>query len=192
LAWDGRVFRLLNGDWFDPTLDRVMPWLSDARNYTVPFILAAILILFVGRLRGLRFVTLAVVSVVVADAIATHVFKHVLSRTRPCIALEGVRLLVGCVNSPSFPSNHAVNASALATLAMLYMPRLSLPAALLAMLVGYSRIYVGAHFPLDVLAGMVLGTAVALVFAGVMTLLWSFDSGPNERDRTHGLGFRDR
>jgi undecaprenyl-diphosphatase len=191
LGWDERVFRLLNDAWLHPLLDRVMPWVSDARNYTIPFVLAAILILFVGRLRGLRFLALAAVSIVIADAIGNHVFKHAVLRTRPCIALEGVRLLAGCVNSPSFPSNHAVNASALATLATLSIPRLWLPAVVLVALVGYSRIYVGTHYPLDILGGSVLGLAVALVLSRIMTLLWPSDSGSGERRHMSILRFGD-
>jgi undecaprenyl-diphosphatase len=192
LGWDERLFRLLNEGWLHPVLDPVMPLVTDARNYLIPFILAAIVILYVGRLRGLRFLVLATVSIVVADAISTHVFKQAFFRTRPCIALEGVRQLVGCVNSPSFPSNHAANAAALATLATLSMPRLWAPAVALAALVGYSRIYVGAHYPLDVLAGGVLGIAIALALSGVMTLLWPFDSGPKEQHRLSTLNFGDR
>jgi undecaprenyl-diphosphatase len=192
LGWDEHVFRLLNEGWLHPVLDHVMPLVTDTRNYLIPFTLAAIVILYVGRLRGLRFLVLATVSVVVADAISAHVFKQAVFRTRPCIALEGVRQLVGCVNSPSFPSNHAVNAAALATLATLSMPRLWAPAVALAMLVGYSRIYVGTHYPLDVLAGGVLGIAIALVLSGIMTLLWPFDSGTGERRRPSTLSFGDR
>jgi undecaprenyl-diphosphatase len=192
LAWDEHVFRLMNAGWLHPMLDRLMPSVTDARNYHIPFIVGAILILFMDRLRGVRFLVLAIVSVVVADAIATHVFKHAFWRTRPCIALEGVRLLVGCVNSPSFPSNHAVNASALATLVALYMPRLWLAAAALALLVGYSRVYIGAHYPLDVLAGSMLGLTVALALAGVMTLLWPSDPSFGEQRRMFSLKIEDR
>ena len=192
LVWDEHVFRLINTGWLHPTLDRLMPLVTDARNYHIPFIVGAILILSLDRLRGVRFLVLAIVSVVVADAIATHVFKHAFWRTRPCIALEGVRLLVGCVNSPSFPSNHAVNASALATLVALYRPRLWLAAAALAMLVGYSRVYIGTHYPLDVLAGSVLGLAVALVLAGAMSLLWPSDPGFGEQRRPFSLKIEDR
>jgi undecaprenyl-diphosphatase len=90
---------------------------------------------------------------------------------------------VGCTNLPTFPSNHAVNASVLATLATLYMPRLWLPAAALAFLVGYSRVYVGVHYPLDVLAGSLLGMAVAIAFSGGMNVLWPLSTEPATRRR---------
>jgi undecaprenyl-diphosphatase len=187
LAWDEHLFHLLNQAWLHPILDRLLPFITDAQNFILPFIIAAIIIGLVGRVRGLRFLVLAVISVVVADAISTHLVKYEFSRARPCIALADVRLLVGCTKSPSFPSNHAVNASALATLAALYLPRFGLPAMALAVLVVYSRVYVGVHYPLDVLVGSVLGIVVALVFSGVMTFLWPHSLKPTERTRVVSL-----
>ena len=181
LVWDERIFHLLNKAWLHPLLDRLLPFITDSRNFILPFIIAAIIIGLVGRLRGLRFLVLAVVSVVVADAISTYLFKSEFLRARPCIGLADVRLLVGCTNSPSFPSNHAVNASVLATLATRYMPRFCLPAMALAFLVVYSRVYVGVHYPLDVLVGSMLGVVVALVFSRVMNFLWPLSSEPTER-----------
>jgi membrane-associated phospholipid phosphatase len=106
--------------------------------------------------------------------------------------LANVRLLVGCTTLPSFPSNHAVNASALATLAVLYRPRLWLPTTLLALVVGYSRVYVGVHYPLDVLAGGVLGIVVALVCDKVMNVVWPLSSEPTEPPQTFSLKMGDR
>ena len=187
MAWDEQLFRLLNEAWVHPTLDRVMPFVTDGRNYNIPLVVAATILVVVGRLHGLRFVVLAIISVVIADAIGTHVFKHSLLRTRPCIALEDVRLLAGCTDLPSFPSNHAVNSSALATLAILYLPRLWLPAAALVLLIGWSRVYVGVHYPLDVLGGSALGIAVALALSAVMTRVWPEPSSPDERRRIFSL-----
>jgi undecaprenyl-diphosphatase len=192
LEWDERMFRLLNADWLNPALDRIMPFVTDGRNYTIPLFAAAIILAVVGRWRGVRFLVLAVISIIVADAIGSHVLKPAFFRIRPCNALEGVRPLVGCTNSPSFPSNHAVNASALATLVALYMPRLWLPATALAFIVGYSRVYVGAHYPLDVLAGGVLGVMVALVCAEVMNLVWPPSPEANERRRIFSLKMGNR
>jgi len=187
LAWDEHIFRVLNEDWVDSTLDRVMPFVTNGSNYNIPLLVAAIILIVVGHLRGLRFVVLAVISVVIADAIGTYVFKHTFLRPRPCIALEGVRLLVGCTNLPSFPSNHVVNSSALATLVILSRPWCWLPAAALVLLIGFSRIYVGVHYPLDILGGGVLGVVVALALSAIMTLIWPESSGPDEGRRMFSI-----
>jgi undecaprenyl-diphosphatase len=191
LAWDEHLFRLVNESWATPTLDQVMPFVTDARNYVILFVVAAIILVVVGRLNGLRFLVLTVVGIVVADAIGTHVLKLSFLRSRPCAALEGVRLLMGCTSSASFPSNHAINASVLATLVTLYIPRLSLPAMALVLLVGYSRIYVGVHYPLDVLVGGGLGIIVALVLSTVMNLLWPFSAALDDRRRIFSLKIGD-
>ena len=191
LGWDERIFHLLNGKWLNPTLDRLLPFVTDAGNFVLPCVVAAIVIVWVGRVRGLRFLVLAVVSVVVADAIGTHLFKYSFLRARPCIGLADVRLLVGCTHLPSFPSNHAVNASVLATLTTLYRPRLWLPATTLALLVGYTRVYVGVHYPLDVLAGSVLGVVVAVALSEAMNLLWPLSSKPAKRRRSLPLKIGD-
>jgi undecaprenyl-diphosphatase len=190
LAWDERMFRRLNGGWLEPTLDQVMPYITDARYYPIFFVLVALVVIVIWRLPGLRFVVLAMITVVVADAIGNYVFKQAFIRPRPCIALEDVRLLVGCTDSPSFPSNHAVNAGVLATLVMLYLPRFGLPALALALLVGYSRIYVGVHYPLDVLGGGLLGMSVALLLVWIMNLLWPSPTGLERPRRMFALDIK--
>jgi undecaprenyl-diphosphatase len=190
LAWDTGMFRLINEPWQSPTLDGLLSFVTHWENFRLPFVLAAVVLLLMAGLRGRRFVLLALLTVLVADAMSTYAVKYPVWRARPCITLEEVRLLVGCVNSPSFPSNHAVNASALATLVGLESRLLLMPAWMLAFLVAYSRIYVGVHYPLDVMCGAALGMSVALLLSwGMTTLLrvvnlWQ-DSPPQAGRPTH-------
>ena len=78
--------------------------------------------------------------------------------------MEGARILVGCTNSFSMPSNHAANSSAI-ILAISYMSGkwVRWMALTVAMLVGFSRVYVGVHYPSDVLAGALAGIAVSIL-----------------------------
>ena len=70
--------------------------------------------------------------------------------------------LVARPHTHSFPSGHATTSFACATVLALLLPRLRVPLFLLAAAVAWSRVYVGVHYPLDVLGGAVLGVAIAL------------------------------
>jgi len=72
----------------------------------------------------------------------------------------------------SFPSGHAANNMAVAVVFILFFPRLGWLYLPIALLIGYSRIYTGSHWPLDVLAGMILGMAGGWVSSTLLNLLW--------------------
>jgi undecaprenyl-diphosphatase len=108
-------------------------------------------------------------ATLVADGVgelAADVLKAAIPRSRP----PG-HALVARPHSHSFPSGHATTSFACAAVLALALPRLRVPLALLAAAVAWSRVYVGVHFPLDVLAGAVLGTALGVaVFRGLRRL----------------------
>ncbi|MFO7950808.1 MAG: phosphatase PAP2 family protein [Candidatus Fermentibacteraceae bacterium] len=94
-----------------------------------------------------------------ADFVANHL-KDLVGRVRPCKDPEVAALVEArweVHGRRSFPSSHAANSAAMATTAALFYPGAALPAAALAFLVGFSRIYLGVHYPIDVGAGWLLG-----------------------------------
>ena len=91
--------------------------------------------------------------------------KALVERPRPFEALPAVETLLGGTVGTSFPSGHAATSVA-GAVTMALLVRRALPAlVLLGLAIGYSRVYVGAHYPLDVLGGAALGGAVGLAFA---------------------------
>ncbi len=102
-----------------------------------------------------------------SDAIAAQIIKPWVARIRPCRITDLVRIVNGCAGSFGFPSNHAANGAAFAVFWLLWKgPRSGLLALGCACLVGFSRIYLGVHYPSDVLAGFCFGGSVgALSYA---------------------------
>ena len=82
-------------------------------------------------------------------------------KTRPCNALHDI-VVLHCNTDPGFPSDHAVMAGAATAGLWLVHRNLGALAALAAVVMGFARVYVGAHYPLDVLAGYALGAAVGI------------------------------
>ena len=100
---------------------------------------------------------------------------HAVGERRPFVALPHVLTLVHHAADPGFPSDHAVAAGAVAAGLFLVSRRLGLIAAAAALLIAFSRVYVGVHYPGDVLAGLLLGAAVTL--AGALPAIWILEQG---------------
>lgn len=83
--------------------------------------------------------------------------KHTVRRARPCDALCSVEPLTRVLDRFSFPSGHTAGAFVMATVVSAFYPVVSAVVYAWAGLVGLSRIYLGVHYPTDVLAGMVVG-----------------------------------
>lgn len=141
------------------------PWvvmITSLNNGGFLSILACALMLAFRRTR--RVGVVASMSLAASAAVVNLAIKPLVARIRPYEAIEGLELLVHPQADFSFPSGHTSAAFAVAVVMLRLLPRrYGVPALILAALIALSRLYVGVHYPTDVLAGIVIGSAVALV-----------------------------
>lgn len=143
-----------------PWLTTAMIFLTRPENFFLAIAASVFFLLLWGGRRGRFLVFSAALGVAISDPLASRVLKSLFGRIRPCHADPPQLLPIGCSDSYSFPSSHAVNIFCEATIVSMVYPRAAPFAYLLAAAVGYSRLYLGVHFPFDVLGGAAIGTAV--------------------------------
>jgi undecaprenyl-diphosphatase len=145
----------------------VMPWISRTGDgYCYPVIPIAI---FFIEPRKARLLLLSGLLAFAMELPVYRIMKQLIKRPRPCDALDNVRNRVAPADLFSFPSGHTAAAFVIATLLSDIFPALAIPAYLWSLSVGFSRLYLGVHYPTDVLAGLLIGILSALAALGVVT-----------------------
>jgi membrane-associated phospholipid phosphatase len=178
--WDKWLFVKLNSQWTNPFFDAVFPFIRNPVIWAPLYIfIAAFIGLNYGK-KGLWWSLLFICTVSVTDMIGARVFKEFVQRPRPCQDPEFmnyVRLLLKqCSGSFSFVSNHAANHFGIATFSVLtfrgVFKRWMYLFYFWAFLIGYAQVYVGVHYPLDVVGGAVLGILAGSLSAWLYHKKW--------------------
>lgn len=193
---DQKLFSLINAKWTSPALDSFMAALSSLPAWAPLIVLAVALAAVRGGFRARAMLVVLAVVIAVMDMGVSDTIKKIVNRPRPREAQAGVRVVdlqpgalrilsafkpavVTRSKAPdeppaghSFPSGHAINTFSAATVLTLFYKRRGLLAFIPAALVGYSRIYTGAHWPSDVLVSAFLGVGATLLLVIVLELAW--------------------
>ncbi len=171
-TWDTDLFLILNGA-HNSFWDFIMFWASD-KFIWIPVYALFLFILWRKYSSKIWIVMLfAALLIFLSDQISVHLFKDVFQRLRPCnnLALEGMVHLVNgkCGGSFGFYSSHASNIFAIAVFVISLLGKKNLWMLLLILiwadLIAYSRIYLGVHYPGDVIAGVVAGSLMGWMLA---------------------------
>ncbi|MCX6121456.1 MAG: phosphatase PAP2 family protein [Ignavibacteriales bacterium] len=177
---DIKLFHFVNGSLSNSVFDFLMPIITDLNKLRLVLVFVAVILLWM-LIRGRRHVKIAalllIVTIVVSDQLSSSVLKYWLERPRPCHVLHNVHLLVSCGSGFSFPSSHAVNNFAAALILAFFFPRAQWWFFGIASLVAFSRVYVGVHYPSDIIGGAIIGLfcagSVLLVFIALEKLWYS-------------------
>lgn len=170
IKWDQALFQKINGDWTNPFFDAVMPFLRNSQVWAPLYLFLLVLVLHNFGTKGLWWALLFIATVALTDMTGTYVFKHNIERLRPCRDpqfAEHVRLILKqCAGGYGFISNHAANHFGMAAFFFVTLRHVIGKWAWLgpawAASIAYAQVYVGVHYPLDVLAGALLGLAFGI------------------------------
>lgn len=146
-------------------LDDVFVWLTRIGTWGAVWLLLALGLAIVWR-RASLLIAVALADVA-ADSLA-GALKAATQVERPPLRYVHPKALVSLPSGSSFPSGHTATSFACATVLSFFVPRAAPAFYLLALAIGFSRIYVGVHWPLDVLGGIVLGVAVGLAVTALL------------------------
>ena len=160
-SMDVTLFLLINRGSQNSFFDWFMPFMTDLKNFSYVLLVLGIWILVRERKAGFIFLIFAGLTLAITDQFSSHLLKEWVGRIRPCSVLPDVRLLTDCNTSYSFPSSHAVNIFAAAFFLSQPFRRLTPLFYGIAAVVAYSRVYIGIHYPLDVIGGAGIGLLIA-------------------------------
>lgn len=161
VAMEADILLWIQNNIRNDVLTPIFKFITTLGNAGVIWIVLSVGLLIPKKTR--RVGALALVSLLFSALIDNVILKNVVARTRPYEVIEGLTSLVGVQKDYSFPSGHTGSAFAAAVVMFLGLPKKSgIPILVFACLMGLSRLYVGVHYPSDVLGGALIGTGIAL------------------------------
>lgn len=167
---DLKVFYFINGTLSNPFFDKLFPFITDLKNWYLVYLIFFLYLIIHGKKLDRITILSVMVMILVSDQLSSHLLKNFFSRIRPCNVLENVNLLVTCTESYSFPSSHAVNNFAAAVLFSKIYPKYKIWFFTIAILLAFSRPYVGVHYPSDVIGGALIGSLIGFIFARLVLM----------------------
>ena len=156
LNLDGGFLLFLQETVRSPILNSIMIFITSLGDEGFVWIAATIVLLLPKKTRKVG--VMSAVALLGSLLINNHLVKNLVQRPRPYVTFTELRILIPTPSEFSFPSGHTSSSFAAAAVFYRFLPKkLGVPAVILAGLIGFSRLYVGVHYPTDVLAGVIMG-----------------------------------
>lgn len=156
LNLDGGFLLFLQESVRNPILDNLMIFITSLGNGGMIWIAATIVLLIPKKTRKAGI--MSAVALLGSLIINNNIVKNIVQRPRPFVTFTDLQIIIPTPSEFSFPSGHTSSSFAAAAVFYRHLPKkLGLPAVILAGLIGFSRLYVGVHYPTDVIAGVLMG-----------------------------------
>ena len=169
LYYDHKLFMFINITLSNLIFDFIMPLFDDPKKWIVPILFLWILVSIKDKKNRYKLLILIPLVILITDQFGAFI-KNLELRDRPWynFGSDVINHLGGNGGKhKSFPSNHAANMCAIATIFSYIYYNYRYLFWSFALLIMFSRVYIGVHFPLDVIAGMTLGTSIGLLLINI-------------------------
>ncbi len=182
LNLDGNILLFIQEYIRNPLLTPILTFITSLGDGARIWIIASILLLIPKKTRRVGMMSgLALLGVLFVN---NTLIKNIVARPRPYTVLENLSILIPEPDEFSFPSGHTASSFATAMVFYRQFPKKwGIPALILAALIGFSRLYVGVHYPTDVLGGIVSGTLIAISAEYIVLKVLGFLEKENESKR---------
>ena len=175
IGYDQALFSKINGSWTNSFLDKVLPWARTSEHWIPFYICLLVYIIYKWKAKTVKWILMAVVNVAITDQISSNICKPFFHRLRPCndpAIMHQSRLLIDhCLTSFSFTSSHAANHFGFAMFMFLTLRPIFKNYSYLffiwAGIISYAQVYIGVHYPVDVIVGAAIGNLVGYASAKV-------------------------
>jgi membrane-associated phospholipid phosphatase len=172
LETDYLWFYTVHFEWVHPILDIIAPFVRNPLFWAPLYLFLAFFAIINYGKRGIYWCLFYIMTVSFSDFTAAKIFKAYFQRIRPCndeLFSDIIRGLVNCGSGYSFPSNHATNHFAMAMFIIFTIsgrnPFTIILCILWAAMIAYAQVYVGVHYPFDVIVGAIYGSLIGIFFA---------------------------
>jgi len=168
---DLMFFLYINVKLANPVTDFIMPYITSGQLIVGTYVICLALLLWKGDKKLRWMVLVSIIVLTLCDQSSSTFLKKWICRPRPCHIMTDINLLVNCGAGYSLPSSHATNVFGQAFLFSLHYKNHAGYLFAYAFLVSISRVFVGVHYPGDILGGLIvgglIGTVTAIIFAKV-------------------------
>lgn len=165
---DLSIFFFINHNLSSVFLDKFFSLITDVTKWYIAYVILLGILFRYGGKKGKIAAVAVIILILCADQLGAKLLKELFQRVRPCNALADVLTPLGCPGSFSFPSNHALNNFAVAVFFYRLYPNLKWVLFITAVLISLSRVYLGLHYPSDVIGGALIGSLIGYVFSLVI------------------------
>lgn len=156
LNLDGGFLLFLQDSVRNPILNSIMIFITSLGDEGMIWIAATVALLIPKKTRKIGI--MSAVALLGSLLINNNIVKNIVQRPRPFVTFTDLRIIIPTPSEFSFPSGHTSSSFAAAAVFYRHLPKkLGLPSVILAGLIGFSRLYVGVHYPTDVIAGIIMG-----------------------------------